>query len=123
MWPPPGRARSTAPAPLLDGGPASEPERALLAAAHLALGDARTAEHLIEEGAGQDRNQDRKQDSGNVTAPAAPLPALLYARALPVAADLPDTRVTQLLGGGLRRNLARPGPAPGRRWPDRRCWR
>jgi hypothetical protein len=92
-----GRARSATAVPLLAGAPGNDPERSLLAAAHLAMGDARTAEHLIEEGAGR--------EAGNVIAPRAPLPALLYARALPVAGDLPDSRVTQLLGAAQAATL------------------
>ena len=91
-------------APLLADGPRSEPERWLLAAAHLALGDTRTGEHLIEAGS--------NQPGKTVVAPQAPLPALLYARALPVAGDLPENRVTQLLQAAHAATL--------RAWP--RAW-
>src|SRR5205823_5565984 len=60
---------------------ASEPERALVAAAWLEQGDARSAEHLLETGA-------RAKDAG-------PLVALLYARAIDQAGDLPETRAIE----------------------------
>ena len=109
----PGTARSATMAPLLADGPHSEPERWLLAAAHLALGDTRTGEHLIEAGS--------NQPGKTVVAPQAPLPALLYARALPVAGDLPENRVTQRCRRPMQRRCG-PGPGPGRRWPGKRSW-
>ncbi len=88
----PVRARAAGPRPLLPDGtaPGNENERLLAAAALLAQADARSAERLLEQGAGS--------RGGQATAPGTPLAALLYARALVAAGDLPESRVTQLLG-------------------------
>jgi hypothetical protein len=59
--------------------PPSAGDRSLRAAAYLALGDARSAEHLLEE-------------EGE---PSEPLPSLLYARALLAARDRPEPRAVE----------------------------
>ena len=64
----------------LRGDRASRSEMALVAAARLALGDARTAEHLLEEGAKAGPN---------------PLASLLYARSIEEAGDLPENRAIE----------------------------
>jgi hypothetical protein len=60
---------------------ATDAQRALVATAWLAQDDARAAEHLLEEGA-------RAKD-------ASPLTALLYARSIDEAADLPENRAIE----------------------------
>jgi hypothetical protein len=60
---------------------ASDNERALLAAAWMAVGEGRAAEHLLEQKAGQKG--------------AGPLDALLYTRAIDQAGDLPDNRAVE----------------------------
>jgi len=70
---------------------ASEPERALVAAAWLEQGDARSAEHLLETGA-------RAKDAG-------PLVALLYARAIDEAGDLPENRAIERARDALETTL------------------
>jgi hypothetical protein len=59
----------------------TDTERALVATAWLAQGDARSAEHLLEEGA-------RAKDASALT-------ALLYARSIDEAADLPENRAIE----------------------------
>jgi hypothetical protein len=59
----------------------TDAERALVATAWLAQGDARSAEHLLEDGA-------RAKDASPVT-------ALLYARSIDEAADLPENRAIE----------------------------
>jgi hypothetical protein len=59
----------------------TDAERALVATAWLAQGDARSAEHLLEEGA-------RAKDASALT-------ALLYARSIDEAADLPENRAIE----------------------------
>ena len=60
---------------------ATDSEQALVAAAWLALGDARSASHLLEE---------RARAKG-----ASPIVSLLYARAIEQAGDLPENRVIE----------------------------
>jgi hypothetical protein len=87
----PAAARAASAVPLLADGdlPRNPAERALLAAALLALGDARTAEHHLE--------QDTPAGADKAVAPAGPLAALLYSRALPQAGDVPENRLLPLL--------------------------
>jgi hypothetical protein len=100
----PGTARSARAVPLSAGAPRDEEERALLAAAHLAQGDPRTAERLLEQVAAG--------HAGKATAPQPPLLALLYARAVHQADDLPETRALPLLRAAFAATL--------RGWP--RAW-
>ena len=73
--------RSSVPTRLvLHGNRASQAELALVAAARLALGDARSAEHLLEEGS--------KAGKG-------PLASLLYGRSIEEAGDLPENRAIE----------------------------
>ena len=60
---------------------ATDSEQALVAAAWLALGDPRSASHLLEE---------RARAKG-----ASPIVSLLYARAIEQAGDLPENRVIE----------------------------
>jgi hypothetical protein len=64
----------------LRGDRSSQAEMSLIAAAMLALGDGRSAEHLLEEG----------NKSGM-----SPLAALLYTRAVDEASDLPENRAIE----------------------------
>ena len=64
----------------LRGDRASQAEMSLVAAARMALGDARSAEHLLEE--------------GNKAGPT-PLSSLLYARSIEEAGDLPENRAIE----------------------------
>jgi hypothetical protein len=94
-------ASSAGPLPLVTDPPRDEAERSLLAAGLLAMGDARSAERLLE--------QATATSDGKAVAPAEALPALLYTRALQQAADLPDNRSLPLLRAALAATL--------RRWP------
>ena len=69
----------------------TDAERALVAAAWLAQGDARSAEHLLEESA-------RAKT-------ATPLTALLYARAVDEAGDLPENRAIERARDALETTL------------------
>jgi hypothetical protein len=69
----------------------TDAERALVAAAWLAQGDARSAEHLLEEGA---------RAKG-----ASPLVSLLYARAVDEAGDLPENRAIERARDALETTL------------------
>lgn len=62
------------------GDRSSQAEMALVAAALLSLGDARTAEHLLEEGS---------------KAGPSPIASLLYARSIEEAGDLPENRAIE----------------------------
>lgn len=76
----------------------TEDERLLTAAGLLGLGEARAAEHLLEE-----------QKAPDAAAPAsAPSPglALLYSRAIEAAEDLPETKMTERIRASLERVLA-----------------
>ncbi|MEP7124093.1 MAG: hypothetical protein ABJE95_24410, partial [Byssovorax sp.] len=79
---------------------ASENEMLLTAAGMLALGEARAAEHLLE--------QAKTPGADAAETPPSPSPglALLYSRAIEAAEDLPDTRMTERIRASLERVLA-----------------
>src|SRR5262249_30485251 len=70
---------------------ATEPERALVAAAWIGQGDGPSAEHLLEAGA-------RKEG-------ASPLTTLLYARSIDEAGDLPENRAIERARDALESTL------------------
>ena len=76
----------------------SENEVLLTAAGLLGLGEARAAEHLLEQ---------QKAPGAEATAPSpSPGLALLYSRAIESAEDLPETKMTERIRASLERVLA-----------------